>query len=204
MLQIQPKTILLGHWERNSRSNSNIKEILDELEFFKHYCHRALAISKDEDIEIHLKKQPNSCFANNYFDVDLKAWQVNTDIHIFLRMSKRQWHMCRNFSKTEDQCSRALKQAAKKALRTTYLYGTMKRFAKDYLSSPECSVQDAVYHILPELNLKKIFLALYFVNTKSSKRKCWSITLRKASYQTIAQMFSRKQEQHYVTENSPF
>ena len=94
MLQIQPKTILLGHWERNSRSNSHIKEILDELEFFKHYCHRALAISKDEDIEIHLKKQPNSCFANNYFDVDLKAWQVNTDIHIFLRMSKRQCDTC--------------------------------------------------------------------------------------------------------------
>ena len=58
----------------------SIKEILDGLDISKDdYC-RALSISKDEDLELHLKRQPNSCFVNDYFDVDLKAWQANMDI----------------------------------------------------------------------------------------------------------------------------
>ena len=39
-------------------------------------CYRALPISKDEELELHLKREPNSCVVNNYFDVSLKAWQV--------------------------------------------------------------------------------------------------------------------------------
>ena len=58
----------------------NVIEILDELETSKEdYC-RALSILKDEDLELHLKRQPNSCFINNYFDIDLKTWQANIDI----------------------------------------------------------------------------------------------------------------------------
>ena len=41
---------------------------------------KMLYISKDEDLELHLKRQPYSCLINNYFDVDLKAWQVNMDM----------------------------------------------------------------------------------------------------------------------------
>ena len=29
---------------------------------------------------MHLKKEPNSCFADNYFDIGLKAWQEDMDI----------------------------------------------------------------------------------------------------------------------------
>ena len=29
---------------------------------------------------MHLKRQPNSRFVNNYFDVSLKAWVANMDI----------------------------------------------------------------------------------------------------------------------------
>ena len=43
--------------------------------------YRVLSISKDEHLELHLKREPNFCFVNNYFDVCLKAWQANTDIH---------------------------------------------------------------------------------------------------------------------------
>ena len=64
----------------NFAQSPSVKEILDELEISKdNYC-RALSISKDEDLELHLKREPNSCFVNNYFDVGLKAWQVNIDI----------------------------------------------------------------------------------------------------------------------------
>ena len=36
--------------------------------------------------------------------------------------------------------------------------------AKAYLSNGECSVPEAVYHILAELKLQRILPAVYFVN----------------------------------------
>lgn len=56
------------------------KQILDELENFGDDCYRALSILKDKDLELHLKKEPKSCFADNYFGIGLKAWQADTDI----------------------------------------------------------------------------------------------------------------------------
>ena len=44
-------------------------------------------------------------------------------------------------------------------------HDTMKTIAKASLNSRECSVQEEVYHILPELKLRIIFPAVYFVNT---------------------------------------
>ena len=49
------------------------KEILDELQISNDDYYRALSISRDEDLELHLKREPNSCFVNNYFDVGLKV-----------------------------------------------------------------------------------------------------------------------------------
>ena len=74
-------------------------------------------------------------------------------------------YMCQCFSKTEDQCSQAMKQAAKEVFEDNmHHHDTMKTIAKAYLSNRECSVQEAVYHILPELKLRRIFPAVYFVN----------------------------------------
>ena len=58
----------------------NVQEILDALEISKEDYYRALSISKDDDLELQLKRQSNSCFVNNYFDIGLKAWQANMDI----------------------------------------------------------------------------------------------------------------------------
>ena len=41
----------------------------------------------------------------------------------------------------------------------------MKIIVRAYTSKRECSVQEAVYHILPELHLRRVFPAVYFVNT---------------------------------------
>ena len=58
-----------------------------------------------------------------------------------------------------------MKQAAKEAFENNmHHHDTMKTIAKAYLSNRECSVQEAVYHILPELKLRRIFPAVYFVN----------------------------------------
>ena len=56
------------------------KEILGELEISKDDYYKDLSISKDEDLELYLKTELNSCFANNHFDVVLKACQANMDI----------------------------------------------------------------------------------------------------------------------------
>ena len=78
--------------------------------------YRALSISKDEKLELHLKRQPNSCCANNYFNVCLKDWQANMDIQPVFNEYKTKTYMYQYFSKIKDQCSQAMKQAAKKAL----------------------------------------------------------------------------------------
>ena len=75
-------------------------------------------------------------------------------------------YMCQYFSKTEDQCSQAMKQTAKEAFENNIHHqDTMKTINKAYLSNRECSVQEAVYHILPELKLRRIFPTVYFVST---------------------------------------
>ena len=51
----------------------SIKEILDELRISKNDYYRVLSISKDEDLELNLKSQPNYCFVSNYSDVGLKV-----------------------------------------------------------------------------------------------------------------------------------
>ena len=50
-------------------------------------------------------------------------------------------------------------------------HDTMKAIAKAYLSNRECTVQEAVYHILLELKLSRIFPAVYFVNTNPPEER---------------------------------
>ena len=57
----------------------SVKDILYELEISRDDYYRALSMSKDEYLELRLKRKPNSCFVNNYFDVGLKALQENMD-----------------------------------------------------------------------------------------------------------------------------
>ena len=56
------------------------KDNFTELEVSKDDYYRALSISKDEDLEMPLQRQPNSCFVDKFFDVGLKAWLANMDI----------------------------------------------------------------------------------------------------------------------------
>ena len=59
-----------------------------------------------------------------------------------------------------------MKEAAKEAYENNmHHHDTMKTTAKVYLNSRECSVQENVYRILPELKLRRIFPTVYFVNT---------------------------------------
>ena len=51
-------------------------------------------------------------------------------------------YICQYFSKTEDQCSQAMKQADRKIFENNmHLHDTMKAIAKTYSGNRECSVQ---------------------------------------------------------------
>ena len=84
------------------------------------------------------------------------------------------------FSKTEDRCPQAMKQTAKEAFENNmHHHDTMKTIAKAYLNNHECSVQEAVYYILPELKLRWIFPAVYFVNTNPPEERVQALLSEK-------------------------
>ena len=58
-----------------------------------------------------------------------------------------------------------MKQASQEAFENNMHHrATMKVINKVYLSNQECYVQEVVHHVLPELKLRRIFPAAYFVN----------------------------------------
>ena len=78
-------------------------------------------------------------------------------------------YMYSYFSKSENKCSFAMKKAVPKAFDNKLdQFNTMKNILKTYTSNRECSVQE-VYHILPELHLRRVFPGVQFKN-KSTRR----------------------------------
>ena len=59
-----------------------------------------------------------------------------------------------------------MKKAAREAFDTKLdQFNTLKNILKAYTSNRECSVQDAVFHIFPELYLRRVFPGVQSVNT---------------------------------------
>ena len=71
-----------------------IKKNIGELDISGDDYYRALSISKDEYSGLHSKRQPNSCFVNNYFDVSLKAWKANMYIQLLFNEYGAVTYMC--------------------------------------------------------------------------------------------------------------
>ena len=62
-----------------------------------------------------------------------------------------------------------MKQAAKEAFENNiHHHDTMKTIANANSSNRQCSVREAVYQILPKLNLRKISPVKYFASTNLS------------------------------------
>ena len=73
--------------------------------------------------------------------------------------------MCSYLSKQEDECSQAIKQDFKESLeRVTGSYEQMKSVVHAYVSKRECSLQEAVYQLMSELWLRKVFPGVLHVN----------------------------------------
>ena len=68
-------------------------------------------------------------------------------------------------------------KAVKEAFDNNMLhYGTMTTTAKDYLSNQECFVQEAKYHILPDLKIIRIFPAVCSVSTNPVEERVQKVT----------------------------
>ena len=80
--------------------------------------------------------------------------------------------MCAYFSKVEDETSEAMKQAAKKAsVSGKSNFERMRAVARAYSTKRECSVQESVYLVLPELWLRKTFPKVIFLNSNIHKKR---------------------------------
>ena len=72
--------------------------------------------------------------------------------------------MCSSFSKIEDQCKQAMKEAIEKAFKNKLHQAKTKQTSWIFLSKHECFIQEGNHHILQELKLRKVFPAVHLAN----------------------------------------
>ena len=133
----------------------------------------ALSVSDDSHFQIHYKRVPNSCFANNYFCDELMAWEANMNIQPVFNHYKAVAYMCAFLSKLESECSVAMKQAVQDAFKKElHNYEQMESVANAYTNKRECSIQECVYHILPGQWLRKTFPGVIFSNSNVPEKYC--------------------------------
>lgn len=105
-----------------------------------------------------MKKQPDLCAVNSYFDIGLNAWETSVDIQPVVNDYRALAFMCQYFTKTKEQCSQAIKQRVNETFESTIFHlDTIKIIPKVCISNRKCSVQK----ILLELKVRKFFLAVY-------------------------------------------
>ena len=141
-------------------------EILQQLNITPEDYYNTLSISSDNDFQIHLKHQPEECFINKYFVQGLQTWKANTDIQPVFNHYKTVTYICAYVSKAANEISEGMKQAAKEAgMSGKTELEKMRTIAKVYSKKSECSVQEAVYLLVPELWLRKTFPKAIFLNS---------------------------------------
>ena len=70
------------------------------------------------------------------------------------------------YSKSEDEASEAMKQVEKEAVNGNLnVFEKIKAISKAYMTKRECSVEEAVYLIMPELWLLNTFPRVVFANS---------------------------------------
>ena len=84
---------------------------MEELSITEQEYENALKMSDDNSYQLHKRQPTDSCFLNNYFDIDLLAWEANIDIQSMFDFDKAVTYMCCYLSKQEDEYSQAMKQA---------------------------------------------------------------------------------------------
>ena len=106
--------------------------------------------------------------------------------------------MCAYLSKTEDECSHAMNQAFNEAMASKHTtYDQMKSITRTYSMKREFSIQEAVYHTMPELWLQKTFPAMVFANTNIPEnrfRVCFDEREMKNLLENSTDIFKKKHD----------
>ena len=104
--------------------------------------------------------------------IDLVVKSLVPDINENPELFKAMTYMCAYFFRAEDETSEAMKQAAREALAGNKSdYGKIKAMARAYATKRECSVQEGVYLVMPELWLRKIFPVVIFLNSNIPEKR---------------------------------
>ena len=122
-------------------TNLAIAKVLADLGISSKDCYWALSISSDSHYQIHFKRDPDSCFVNNYNPILLKAWQAKIDLQPVYDYYKAITYMTAYFSKSETETTEALKHAAHE-IRTqnTATRKAMYKIAQAFISSTQLLV----------------------------------------------------------------
>ena len=135
-----------------------------------------------------MKRQANSCFINNCFDLVLKAWQENMD---------NIWHICVNVSqKLKISVHQLWKRQPEKSLKTTFIFMTPWKQLLKLTQAIESVLFSKQFAILCQNWRSVESFPLCFLLTQIFQRKEFKYYFLKNSivnYQKIAQIFSRKQ-----------
>ena len=84
--------------------------------------------------------------------------EANMDIQPVFNPDKAVAYICAYLSKSERECSVAMKQAVQDAFEKELdNYEQMKSVANSYINKRESSIQECVYHVLPGQWLRKTF-----------------------------------------------
>ena len=145
----------------------NIEEILSLLEISKEDYRVVLSTSKNSNYKLYLKRPPNSCFVNKYFTDGLLPCEANIDIQPVFNHYKAVAYMCTYISKSEDECSQAMRQALKEAFEDKQ----MKSVAQKYINKTECSIKQCVYQFFIVHWFRKTFPGVIFANSNITEKR---------------------------------
>ena len=150
----------------------SIDGVLLELQLTRNEYYWALSISSEIDFKLHLKRDTNFCYINNYNFLLLKAWQTNIDLQPVYNYYKTVSYMTAYFSKSENSTSEAMKQIVQEVkLQNLSARVAMKKLACSFICSRQMSLQEAVYLCLRELWLRKCQPGVMFLNTNLSHER---------------------------------
>ena len=75
-------------------SSTSAEDVLAMCKVSKEEYNWALSISTDSDFELHLKREVDSCFINNYFEAGIKGFRANVDLQPVFNHYKCIMYVC--------------------------------------------------------------------------------------------------------------
>ena len=153
-------------------SSASADDVLAMCKVSKDEYNWALSVSADSDFELHLKREVDSCFINNYFEAGIKGFRANVDLQPVFNHYKCITYVCSYFSKDETECSQAITQQRKPKDNNLNIRESLRKVGTAFLSCREVSAQECVYRCMPELWLRKTFPCTVFINTGLPEERC--------------------------------